>query len=120
MCSDYAMSFLCDILDETDKDLPKRLRNDTKEEFETLSVARWAAEELVKRIEEHPFEDIEDLFGRFALDLACFRANAEDTPSEKVFAVATEAVLQWLDDIKRYSGEYSALKKEWRYKVSTN
>ena len=73
MCSDYAMSFLCDILDETDKDLPKRLRNDTKEEFETLSVARWAAEELMKQIEERPFEDIEDLFGRFALDLACFR-----------------------------------------------
>ena len=106
MCSDYAMSFLWDILDETDEDLPNRLRNNTKEDFEDLSITRWTAEELIRKIEEHPFEDIEDLFGRFALKL--------------VFAVATEAVLQWLNDIKRYSDDYSAFKEEWRYKVSTN
>lgn len=121
MCNDIAETFLCDILDGTDQKLSERLRKSTKDEFETFSVSRWVAGELIELIDKHPFSPIEDIIGEFAFNMACFRASAEDTPSEIVFAKATEIALEWLQQIKYYCEERSSdLTAEYRYKISTS
>lgn len=103
MCNDIVLQSLYDYLDSTDGELTVDLLSD--QEFEEVSVARWTAAEVAEAIVDHPFNDPEDILENFALKMMYFRANAEDRPSERIFAIAAETALEWLDIIKNeFSG----------------
>lgn len=104
--NDVVLQSLYDYLDYTDGELAPSSMSD--HQFEEISIARWTAAEVAEAIADHPFDDPKDIMENFALKMMCFRASSESRPSERIFALAAETALEWLEIIKNELGGNNA------------
>ena len=97
MCNDTVTQTLCDYLAETDDRLWEMLCYSS---FDEVTIARWTAGELIQRIADHPNTPAEDSIESFALKMMAFRTAAEGRPTERIFSIASECALEWLELFK--------------------
>lgn len=92
MSNDKAMQTLQEYLEDTNGKIFYLL---SPHQFEEVSINRWVVSELMREIQDHPFDDAGDSVDNFALKLMAFRTMSEGLRSERLFSIASEAALEW-------------------------
>lgn len=68
--------------------------------FYERSYARWAADEIIGRLMDHPFSYPEDVVEIFAIEMACFSRTKEDPGQNEIFRIAHETAISILEYLK--------------------
>lgn len=68
--------------------------------FYERSYARWAADELIRRLLEHPFSYPEDIIEIFAIEMDCFSRFKEESGQNDIFRIANETATSILEYLK--------------------
>lgn len=58
--------------------------------FEEVSFSRWAAEEILNAILDHPTIPAEDTIFEFAMKMTAYKASSDGLASERIFSIAAE------------------------------
>lgn len=68
--------------------------------FDERSYERWAADEIIGRLMDHPFSYPEDIVEVFAMEMDCYSRLKEDPDQNDIFRIAHETAISILDYLK--------------------
>lgn len=89
----FLMSILNGFEDPPGSDWPQH-------EAEEVTFSRWALEELLQEVWDHPWTLASETVERFALKLELFSETCNTDKQHRIFKIAAETVWEFLDDIK--------------------
>lgn len=69
-------------------------------EVEEVTFSRWALEELLLQIWDHPWTLASETVERFASKMELFSETCNTDAQHRIFRIAAEAVWEFLDEIK--------------------
>lgn len=69
-------------------------------EAEDFTFSRWAVEEMLNQVWDHPWTLASDTIEQFALKLEMYAITSKTEKQRRIFAIAAETVWELLDDIK--------------------
>jgi len=95
--NDRAMQIILDYL-EKDSEPPESWMSE--QDFEELSLARWAAGELLNAIWDAPFLAAKDTVEEFAIKMELFALMSDSCPTRRIFLAAAQTAAELLELIE--------------------
>ena len=69
-------------------------------EAEEFTFSRWAVEEMLNQVWDHPWTLASDTIEQFALKLKVYAITSKTEKQRRIFDIAAETAWELLDDIK--------------------
>ena len=69
-------------------------------EAEEVTFSRWALEELLQQVWDHPWTLASETVERFASKLEIYSETCNTDAQSRIFKIAAETIWEFLDDIK--------------------
>lgn len=93
MSNDMAVHALIEYLEESDT--PEVYWS--QHWFEEISFSRWAAEELINAILDHPMVSAEDTIEEFAIKMTAYSSLSDGTDAGRIFSIAAKFAYESLE-----------------------
>ena len=68
-----------------------------QEESEEVTFSRWAAEELLNLVMDHPMTPAEDTIEEFIIKMEIYAATATKRDWERIFSIVAQTAREFLD-----------------------
>ena len=69
-------------------------------EKEVITFSRWALEEILNLVWDHPWTLASDVVENFALQCQIYELSSELPDQKRIFSIAAKTALELLEDIK--------------------
>jgi hypothetical protein len=92
-----------EIIKYSENTIPKPHFKDKKYDADKKSYSRWAAEEAIGRLLDHPFDDPESVLTKLLFDTLYYSSIGENKQQDEMFRIAYITLYEILDYLREQS-----------------